>query len=104
MNTNKEIGPGVICYFRTLMKLNKYICLARVDDFYIRKMLFNVSPQLQGNGQRHVLLLRFRTNASTVMAAVTGVNNHPCDRITGFWTMLLAFWISTIYQTADTKK
>ena len=81
MHANKKVGPGVVGNGSALMKFNKYVRLACIDNLYVRKMVLDVFTKLQRNAQCHIFLFCFSTDTACVVPAMPGINTHPGKRI-----------------------
>ena len=82
MNRNKKISFCLVRDFCTAIQLYKHIFLSCIEDFYIRTIALYHLSECQGELQCQILLLRNRTNGTSIVPAMTSIY-HQRKLLTG---------------------
>jgi hypothetical protein len=81
VNGNKQVGLGLVGYFRALVQFDKHIGFAGVNNVYVGKILCDQIAQLQGNLQGYIFLVGFTGPAcSGVFSSMPCINYHSFNR------------------------
>ena len=76
VHRDKQVGIGTIGDIRTLMKRNKHILLAGIDNTHLRHVLFHVFTEAQSHGKIDILLHGDGSSRTCIMAAMSWVDNQ----------------------------
>jgi hypothetical protein len=83
VDADEQVGVVPVSYGGPFVQFNENIGFSGIDHPNIGEMTFYQSAQFQRNVKRDVFFLRRRTQATGVVTAVTGIDDHRPQLVFG---------------------